>query len=319
VNLFLWEKQEYIRTVLAKFQRMKVDMQNEELDSNLWPVAKEYWPQLDANTLIRNLPVLEQTSVENYFMRTRGNQDQGRLQNQKPLDLVRQEMQALCDSFIQRLEIRLLGNEEEIQLGTQISHLTNLKLFHPFASQYGPEPFALRCLETIDMVAACRFTTHLEDVSDDALHRQCNIFLKRLHQFLVDIELSKVDHRSILKNFISQPELFDSIPDLMHCICTCFLLGHNESYVESIGSVVKNHNASNRDITIEHLEEEVCIDWNGPEIQHCDELVKETIDRMHGAGKWHFVRKSHQSKLKFYRVSEAVDNLQSQPSSYFLD
>ena len=54
-------------------------------------------------------------------------------------------------------------------------------------------------------------------------------------------------------------------------------------------------------------------------IPHCDVLVKETIDLMHGPGKWHFQRSSHASKLKFYEVSESVDNVQNQNSTYFLD
>ena len=52
---------------------------------------------------------------------------------------------------------------------------------------------------------------------------------------------------------------------------------------------------------------EVILAWNGPKIQHADGLNKDTIDTMHGAGKWHFVHSSAASKLKFYHVSKAVD------------
>jgi hypothetical protein len=88
---------------------------------------------------------------------------------------------------------------------------------------------------------------------------------------------------------LTKQELYESLPDLLHCIATCFLLGHIESYVESIGSKLKHHNRPNRNITLDHLEEELTISWNGPEIQHSDSLIKETIDQMHGAGQWHFV------------------------------
>ena len=47
------------------------------------------------------------------------------------------------------------------------------------------------------------------------------------------------------------------------------------------------------------LEEEVIIHWNGPSVPHCDDVVKETIDRMHGSN-WHFLRKTLASKLKFH-------------------
>ena len=105
----------------------------------------------------------------------------------------------------------------------------------------------------------------------------------------------------------------------MQCIATNFLLGHNDSYVESMGSKLKHHNKQNRDLLLKSLEDEVIISWNGPKIQHADKLIKETIDSMHGAGQWHFVRTSTAARLKFYRVSEAVDRLQNIDSTYFLD
>ena len=112
---------------------------------------------------------------------------------------------------------------------------------------------------------------------------------------------------------------FSVIPDVMQCIVTCFFMGHNESYVESIGSKLKHRNPPNRNITLEHLEEELIVAWNGSEEPHCDILVKETIELMHGPGKWHFQRSSHVSHLKFYEVSESVDNLHNRKSNFFPD
>ena len=54
------------------------------------------------------------------------------------------------------------------------------------------------------------------------------------------------------------------------------------------------------------LEDEVVVAWNGPPIPHADRLIKATIDRIQGIGAWHFHRISETSRLKFYRVSEAV-------------
>ena len=88
--------------------------------------------------------------------------------------------------------------------------------------------------------------------------------------------------------------------------------------MESIGSKLNHHNRPNRTVRLDTLEEEVRITWNGLEIQHADPLIKETIDRMHGPGKWHFTRGSRPSNWKFFKVSEAVDNLQSKPTKFFL-
>ena len=58
--------------------------------------------------------------------------------------------------------------------------------------------------------------------------------------------------------------------------------------------------------------------WNGPDIPHADELTKATIDAMYGAGQWNFDRKSTVSRLKFYKISETVDNVASNNKSKFL-
>jgi len=63
----------------------------------------------------------------------------------------------------------------------------------------------------------------------------------------------------------------------------------------------------------------VIIAWNGPHIQYADKFISETIDLMHGAGNWHFVRSSAATRLKVYHVSQAVDSLQYAKSSFFLD
>ena len=116
-----------------------------------------------------------------------------------------------------------------------------------------------------------------------------------------------------------KPDIYESIPDVMHCIVTCFLLGHNESYVESIGSNLKHHYPANRNTTLEHLEEEIIVAWNGPNIPHCDGIVKATIYNMHGAVEWHFHRKSSARRLKFVKISEAVDSLLTKKSTIFLE
>jgi hypothetical protein len=76
-----------------------------------------------------------------------------------------------------------------------------------------------------------------------------------------------------------------------------------------MGSVLKHLFPPNRNQPLKHLDQEVIIAWNGPSIPQCDRIMKDTIDRMHGAGKWHFVRTARPSKLRFSKVSEAVDNL----------
>ena len=155
---------------------------------------------------------------------------------------------------------------------------------------------------------ACRFVTDYPDsVTDEQLKAEINIFLTRLHPFLVN---GQDDPRNIFKQFFNHEQLYNSIPHVLQAVTNSFLIGHNESYVKSMGSVLKNHFPANRALTLENLEREVVIAWNGPSIPNCNKIVKETIDRMHGVNQWHFVR-SHRNDLKFYSVSEAVDGLQN--------
>jgi hypothetical protein len=215
----------------------------------------------------------------------------------------------------QRLKKRLLHDETENRHSEMTVFLTNLSLYKPLATQYGPQPFALCVMEQFTILEACRHTTYFEEeIGDEVLLSQIRKFFVRLHPFL---EIENLNIRSIFKQFLTKPELFDSIPDLLQCIATSFLIGHNESYIESLGSVLKHHNPPQRNLSLQHLDMEVSIAWNGPKVAHADELIKETLTRMYGPGQWHFFRSSEGNRLKFFKVSKAVDKLQNQPASVF--
>ena len=57
----------------------------------------------------------------------------------------------------------------------------------------------------------------------------------------------------------------------------------------------------------------------GISIRSLVNVIKETIDSMQGARKWHFIRSSKGVRLKFYHVSEAVDALQNVKSTFSLN
>ena len=74
-----------------------------------------------------------------------------------------------------------------------------------------------------------------------------------------------------------------------------------------MGSKLKYHNPEKRNITITHLEDEMTVAWNGPSIPHSDGLIH-----------WLFYRESSARRLKFFKVSEAVDSLLNIKSKFFL-
>ena len=78
------------------------------------------------------------------------------------------------------------------------------------------------------------------------------------------------------------PDLCSYIEDVMQCIASSFVLGLNESYIESIGSVLEHHNPKNRATSLHSVSNEVIISWNGPTIMYCDVIDRDTLYRMFG-------------------------------------
>ena len=74
------------------------------------------------------------------------------------------------------------------------------------------------------------------------------------------------ENLKIISTFCSDPALYGRIPGLLQCIVTACVRGTIESTVESNGSKLEHHNIEGRRTTTEHLNEEVFVAWNDPEI-----------------------------------------------------
>jgi hypothetical protein len=86
-----------------------------------------------------------------------------------------------------------------------------------------------------------------------------------------------------------------------------------ESVVETWVSVLEQHSSKLRNLTQARLEHEAMVAINGPEVVHCDPVVKEALSkywarsRSNGDTQGHWVRKSEH--IKCYTVSKAVDSI----------
>ena len=86
-----------------------------------------------------------------------------------------------------------------------------------------------------------------------------------------------------------------------------------ESVVESWVSTAEHHSSKLRNISQERLEHEMMIAINGPEVVHCDGVVKEGMamywanSKMTGNREGHWVRRSED--IKCYTTSKAVDSI----------
>ena len=93
----------------------------------------------------------------------------------------------------------------------------------------------------------------------------------------------------------------------LQCIVTACVKGAIESTVESMGSKLEHHNMEGQRITTEHLSGEVFVAWNGPEIQHCDYVLRGALNRYFGGKEWHFITFR---VVKVHTISQAVDSIQ---------
>ena len=116
------------------------------------------------------------------------------------------------------------------------------------------------------------------------------------------------ENLKIISAFCSDPALYERILDLLQCIVTsCVIKGAIESTVKLLISKVEHHNMKGRRITTEHLSEEVIVAWNGPEIQHCDNVLRGALNRYFGGMgvALHYFR-----VVKVHTISQAVDSIQ---------
>ena len=87
-----------------------------------------------------------------------------------------------------------------------------------------------------------------------------------------------------------------------------------ESVVESWISVLEHHSSKTRKLKAETVESEMMVAINGPALQHCDAIIKESMVAYWSRKKFqqgHFTRRS--DNVKSYLVSKSVDSLNSKP------
>ena len=118
-----------------------------------------------------------------------------------------------------------------------------------------------------------------QKISETSFLKQVNLFLHRLCQL---VRVESPENLKIISTFCSDPALYERILDLLQCIVISCVKGAIESTVESLSSKLEHHNMKGWRITTEHLNEEVFVAWNGPEIQHCDNVLRGALNRYFG-------------------------------------
>ena len=133
-------------------------------------------------------------------------------------------------------------------------------------------------------VAATEFTVHSLDI---ILMDQYKEFLQRLEKVTEHYsryELGELDPETIIKQFIiPKGNLFCGIEMIIQAISVSCVKVSCESVLESLLSIFENHFDARRHMNEDSTSEEFTIAVNGPNLSHCDNLVKEAMDSYWGS------------------------------------
>ena len=105
--------------------------------------------------------------------------------------------------------------------------------------------------------------------------------------------------------------IFRNIENLLSILAKAGLCMGLESVVESWVSKLEHHSSKLRNISQERLHQEAMIAINGPEVVHCDVIVKEALSAYWAKSKneknreGHWIRRSQD--IRSYVVSKSVD------------
>ena len=119
----------------------------------------------------------------------------------------------------------------------------------------------------------------------------------------------------------TQNELYKGCEAVIDILVQAALSISVESIVESWISVIEHHSSKSRPLSNDALDAEMMIALNGPSIVHCSGIVKVSMSaywkqfqnaNLHGG---HFCRRGT-GAIKLYKVSKAVDELNSEPVKY---
>lgn len=138
----------------------------------------------------------------------------------------------------------------------------------------------------------------LENVPEEELKIQYRLFLERLKNVTENIEITELKEMDnkllILKNFYPNQGLFKNIEAIMQAISVSAVKHSCESILESFVSMYENRFDIRSSAEENSTNEEFEIAVNGPNLAHCDSVVRESMDKYwaNRGGRWHFYKTS---------------------------
>ena len=202
-----------------------------------------------------------------------------------------------------------LGNKVYSKEGKVVIEATRVVLDFPALSvklkQTGSSPVKVAATEYPkfrDAIHKVPVDSILE-IEDEELKLQFKIFIDRLQCMtnnFDELKLKKIDSKELIKKFMDPAGgLFKGIEMIMQAVSVCAVKHSCESVLESFVSRYENHFDSRRNTEENSSNEEFVIAVNGPNLAHCDSVVREAMNDYWGSrgGEWHFIKRSVMEKL----------------------
>ena len=121
---------------------------------------------------------------------------------------------------------------------------------------------------------------NFREYTDLEIANQFRLFLSRLQEATKDhsIEkLEKMDPKELIKQFMVDEKLYTEIEFVMQACVVGSIKISVESIAESMISKYNIHNSKIRQIADDIAEEEMMVDYNGPEIGEADKMLMEAL------------------------------------------
>ena len=150
----------------------------------------------------------------------------------------------------------------------------------------------------------------LKRIPEAELRLQYREFNRRLEELSKKKGSKNMSSLQILGKFLDPKEkLCMNIEGPLAVLARASVTKGVEAIVESWVSVMENHSNSARGLTDqERLDKEMWVAINGPDIAHCEGIVKEAVVEVDVS----FIRRD--SNIKSYDVSKAVDTVVNKPA-----
>jgi hypothetical protein len=159
----------------------------------------------------------------------------------------------------------------------------------------------------------------LDRVPEEELRTQFREIYQRLALLAEEKNSTQLTNLKILDGFLDPKQNnYKDIEGVLSVLAKAAVVKGVEAVVEGWVSVMERHCTDVRGITNQsRIEDMMWVALNGPELAHCDAVVKEAMvsywgeARRVGDRRGHFIRRSN--NVKSYLVSEAIDKIIKKP------